>query len=142
MQKQSSQQLSELVASATSTGMTVASGIALRDQVASHNTRQSCWTIINGNVYDLTSWVPQHPGGEDAILRLCGKDGSGIFNRQHGGQARQAAVLAGFKIGSIGDTAAAPISQPTAPAIFSGDDDSGSNSGSDGEDNDDLNDDD
>jgi len=98
---------------ATSTNGTSAQTIAA--QVAYHSTRASCWTIINDNVYDLTSWIPQHPGGEDAILRLCGKDGSQIFNRQHGGKAQQATILAGFKIGVVEEASAAPL-----PAAQSG----------------------
>ncbi len=70
-------------------------------QVATHATRTSCWSSINGSVYDLTSWIPKHPGGEQAILKLCGVDGSASFNRQHGGAAKQAAILVGFKIGTV-----------------------------------------
>lgn len=68
-------------------------------EVASHNSRQSCWSTINSNVYDLTSWIPQHPGGEEGILKLCGVDGSARFNGKHGGAPKQASVLFGFKIG-------------------------------------------
>ena len=68
-------------------------------QVAAHNSRESCWSTINGNVYDLTSWIPKHPGGEEAILKLCGTDGSAQFNNKHGGGAQQAIILAGFKVG-------------------------------------------
>jgi hypothetical protein len=76
------------------------SGITSAD-VAKHGTRESCWSIVNGSVYDLTSWIPNHPGGEGAILRMCGTDGSAGFNRQHGGAAKQATILAGFKIGTL-----------------------------------------
>jgi cytochrome b involved in lipid metabolism len=68
-------------------------------EVATHASREDCWSIINGNVYDLTSWIPKHPGGEQAILQLCGSDGSAKFGGQHGGAPKQAAILAGFKIG-------------------------------------------
>jgi hypothetical protein len=47
-------------------------------QVAEKNTAQECWTIINGKVYDLTSYIPSHPGGDD-ILRACGTDGTTLF---------------------------------------------------------------
>lgn len=57
-------------------------------EVATHATTASCWTIINGNVYDVTSWISQHPGGSQAIKGLCGIDGSAAFNGQHGGQPR------------------------------------------------------
>lgn len=73
-----------------------------RMQVAKHNTRESCWSVINNNIYDLTSWIPKHPGGERAILQLCGIDGSEKFNGQHGGKEKQAIILAGFKIGKAG----------------------------------------
>lgn len=70
-------------------------------EVAMHSSAQSCWSAINGNVYDLTSWIPNHPGGPDKILQLCGTDGSAKFNGQHGGSPQQATVLAGFKIGVL-----------------------------------------
>jgi predicted heme/steroid binding protein len=70
-------------------------------EVQKHSTQSSCWTTINGKVYDVTSWISQHPGGAQAILSLCGKDGSSAFNAQHGGQRRPANELAGFLIGSL-----------------------------------------
>ena len=82
------------------TSTTVVSGITLA-QVAQHNSRSSCWSAINGNVYDLTSWIPNHPGGEHNILILCGKDGSSNFNGAHGGKPKQATILAGFKLGVL-----------------------------------------
>lgn len=69
--------------------------------VATHSTQSSCWTAINGTVYDVTNWISQHPGGAEAILGLCGKDGSDAFNGKHGGQARPAAELATFLIGTL-----------------------------------------
>lgn len=69
------------------------------EEVARHSTRMSCWSTINGSVYDLTSWIPNHPGGEAAIVQLCGTDGSAKFNGKHGGAERQLTVLAGFRIG-------------------------------------------
>jgi cytochrome b involved in lipid metabolism len=75
-------------------------GITLT-QVAERNSRTSCWSVINGNVYDLTSWIPNHPGGEKSILSLCGVDGSASYNRKHGGDTRPPKILAGFKLGAL-----------------------------------------
>lgn len=69
--------------------------------VAKHASAADCWTIINGSVYDLTQWVSRHPGGERAITKLCGTDGSEEFNEQHAGGAQQASVLAGFRLGAL-----------------------------------------
>ena len=70
-------------------------------QVATHASASSCWTAINSNVYDVTTWINKHPGGAQAILSLCGKDGSAAFNDQHGGQRRPENELASFKIGAL-----------------------------------------
>ena len=71
-------------------------------QVAKHSTAKSCWTSINGKVYDLTSWIARHPGGSGPILGVCGRDGSAAFNGQHQGQGRPAAMLKSFRIGTLG----------------------------------------
>ncbi len=69
--------------------------------VAKHNKSSDCWTVINGGVYNVTSWINEHPGGSEAILGLCGIDGSDAFNGQHGGERRPANELASFKIGTL-----------------------------------------
>jgi len=56
------------------------------DQVKANNSSASCWSVIDGNVYDLTRWINSHPGGAGAIKGLCGIDGTQEFNRQHYGQ--------------------------------------------------------
>jgi cytochrome b involved in lipid metabolism len=72
-----------------------------RAQLAAHKTAKDCWAAINGNVYNLTSWISQHPGGEARILEICGKDGTKAFTGQHGGDKRAQSVLATFKIGTV-----------------------------------------
>lgn len=75
-------------------------GITL-NQIAEHSSRSSRWSAINGDVYDLTSWIPNHPGGEKKILSLCCIDGSIGYNGQHGGDSKTARILSGFKIGIL-----------------------------------------
>ncbi len=70
-------------------------------EVATHNTSASCWTVVSGNVYNVTSWISAHPGGSGAIKGMCGVDASSAFNGQHGGQSRPVSELAGFKIGVL-----------------------------------------
>ncbi|KAL9107773.1 MAG: hypothetical protein Q9227_007395 [Pyrenula ochraceoflavens] len=47
--------------------------------VASHNTKKSCYVTIGSKVYDVTSFLPDHPGGGDLILEYGGKDVSAIM---------------------------------------------------------------
>lgn len=70
-------------------------------QLVTHNTAKSCWTNVRGNVYDVTSWIGKHPGGDAAILAMCGKNATAAFEGQHGGQARPESELAAFKIGVL-----------------------------------------
>jgi cytochrome b involved in lipid metabolism len=69
-------------------------------QVATHSSASSCWSIVRSNVYDLTSWIDQHPGGAEAILSMCGRDATTDFENQHGGQRRPENELQGFEIGT------------------------------------------
>lgn len=71
-------------------------------EVKKHNSATSCWSVVNGGVYDLTNWVNRHPGGASVIKAMCGKNASGMFNGEHGRKGREASVLAGFKIGTLG----------------------------------------
>ncbi len=77
------------------------SAITLAD-VATHASSADCWAAVDGKVYDLTSWITQHPGGQNAILALCGTDASRAFHAQHGSERRPAQELAGFEIGVLG----------------------------------------
>lgn len=70
-------------------------------QVATHKTPADCWAAVNGKVYNLTSFIQKHPGGDQAILSLCGIDGSAAFNAQHGGQEKPEKVLEGFAVGTL-----------------------------------------
>lgn len=51
-------------------------------QVAEHKSQDDCWTIINDNVYDITAYIPRHPGGQDEILEACGTDGTTLFTER------------------------------------------------------------
>lgn len=42
--------------------------------VAKHNTRDDCWVIVHGKAYDVTEFMPEHPGGPKIILKYAGKD--------------------------------------------------------------------
>jgi len=54
-----------------------------REQVATHNTPESTWIIINGGVYDVTSFAEVHPGGEELIRQYAGKDATEEFYSLH-----------------------------------------------------------
>lgn len=70
-------------------------------EVRAANKPEKCWTVIRGSVYNLTSWINKHPGGDKNILKLCGLDGTQAFEKKHGGQEKQENTLKGFEIGKL-----------------------------------------
>ena len=71
------------------------------EEISKHNSKESCWTVIRGEVYDLTNWIDKHPGGADKILKICGKDGTDLFVKQHGGKEKPEKILESFEIGVL-----------------------------------------
>jgi cytochrome b involved in lipid metabolism len=88
-------------ATISETTQTQTSGMYTMAQIQAHDSASSCYTTIRGGVYDLTQWINQHPGGRQAILSLCGKDGTSAFIDQHGGQTRPENELVSLKIGIL-----------------------------------------
>jgi cytochrome b involved in lipid metabolism len=70
-------------------------------RVKENNTASSCWSIINGNVYNLTNWISSHPGGKSAITSLCGIDGTSTFNSQHRNESKPESRLASYLLGKL-----------------------------------------
>ena len=70
-------------------------------KVKENNTAASCWSVISGNVYDLTKWISQHPGGASATQSLCGIDGTTSFLAQHRGAGSPQQRLAGYLLGPL-----------------------------------------
>ncbi|KAI0976833.1 hypothetical protein F4678DRAFT_125863 [Xylaria arbuscula] len=44
---------------------------------------KDAWTALSGRVYNITPYVPFHPGGEPELLRAAGRDGTRLFGEIH-----------------------------------------------------------
>ncbi|MCJ1370956.1 Cytochrome b2, mitochondrial precursor [Loxospora ochrophaea] len=53
------------------------------DEVGKHNNREDCWVIIHGKAYDVTEFMPEHPGGPEIILKFAGKDATETYEPIH-----------------------------------------------------------
>ncbi|KAJ8128604.1 hypothetical protein O1611_g5032 [Lasiodiplodia mahajangana] len=40
-------------------------------EVAKHDNKDSCWVVIHGKAYDVTEFLPEHPGGMKIILKYA-----------------------------------------------------------------------
>jgi cytochrome b involved in lipid metabolism len=57
--------------------------------------------IYSGKVYDVTDYIPFHPGGESIIINQCGKDATSAFNAFHGGSTSIKNQLNNYYIGDL-----------------------------------------
>ena len=42
------------------------------EDIKKHNLENDTWVSYQGNVYNITEFVDQHPGGKDKILKAAG----------------------------------------------------------------------
>ena len=49
------------------------------EDLSAHTSPSSCWISRKGKVYDITSFLPDHPGGDHLILRYAGGDIGGAM---------------------------------------------------------------
>lgn len=54
------------------------SSISMSD-VQAKDSRESCWLILEGDVYDFTPVVQQHPFGNQLSQAICGQDATEII---------------------------------------------------------------
>ncbi|KAK6078906.1 Cytochrome b5 reductase 4 [Seiridium cupressi] len=44
---------------------------------------KDAWTALGGRVYNITPYLPFHPGGEPELMRCAGRDGTKLFGEIH-----------------------------------------------------------
>ena len=73
-------------------------------EVAQHADTDSCWVAIEGNVYDLTAYLPKHPVPPMILAAWCGKDATEVmrtkgYGRDHSPAAWE--LLKTYRIGGL-----------------------------------------
>ncbi|KAI5468139.1 cytochrome b5-like heme/steroid binding domain-containing protein [Mariannaea sp. PMI_226] len=70
------------------------------DDVAGHKTKKDLYVVIHDEVYDCTSFIDEHPGGEEVLLDIAGKDATEAFEDVgHSDEARE--ILQDLSIGNL-----------------------------------------
>ncbi|KAH7126843.1 acyl-CoA dehydrogenase/oxidase [Dendryphion nanum] len=82
--------------------------------VASHNKADSLYIIVDEDVYDLTKFQDEHPGGKKIIQRVAGKDASKQFWKYHN-EGILKKYQKQLQVGSL-DTKKVAAPAPPAPA--------------------------
>ena len=104
-------------------------------EIKKHSKSSDCWMLINGNVYDITSFFGSHPGGNSVMAATCGTDATDAYmtkdpnatkttgGRNHSSNALS--MLTSYYIGnlnqSIGTAAVTQTNSVVAPRTRGGD---------------------
>ena len=72
--------------------------------LARHATPINCWMAIRGNVYDVSTYLPDHPSRPELVLPWCGKEATEAYDTKSKGRPHKATtddLLATFRIGRL-----------------------------------------
>src|SRR5690554_5914183 len=72
-----------------------------REDVIRHNNLNDCWIIVFNQVYDITHFIKNHPGGFEILLSRAGEDASSFFQTRHGRNSQIYKHLEAYKIGKL-----------------------------------------
>ncbi|KAI1213986.1 FMN-dependent dehydrogenase-domain-containing protein [Annulohypoxylon truncatum] len=81
-------------------------------EVEKHTTSDSCWVVLYGNVYDVTKFLPEHPGGSKIILQLAGRDATEEYDPIHPPGTLEENLKPEAKLGRIDPQTIAKTSGP------------------------------
>lgn len=70
-------------------------------EIQQHRSKESCWVALYGDVYDVTSFLSDHPGGSKIILQLAGTDATEEYDPIHPPGTLEESLPASAKLGSI-----------------------------------------
>ncbi|XP_057805855.1 cytochrome B5 [Salvia miltiorrhiza] len=82
------------------------------EEMAKHNKKGDCWLLIHGKVYDVTQFLHEHPGGDEVMLNVSGKDASLDFD-DIGHTTYAQGLMEDFLIGKIDVTTLPKVEKNT-----------------------------
>jgi cytochrome b involved in lipid metabolism len=92
-------------------------------EIEKHNTRDDIWVVIRGKVYNVSKFVDEHPGGEEVMLDVAGKDATTEFiDVGHSEEAEE--ILEKLLIGQTDEKEVPVVHVENKRPVIKGDDDS------------------
>ncbi|MCX8175135.1 MAG: hypothetical protein N3E51_02930 [Candidatus Micrarchaeota archaeon] len=71
-------------------------------ELSKHRLETDCWVAYRNKVYDITAYLPKHPGSSAAILPYCGtREFEAAFEAKHGKSKVQMLLSQGIFKGEL-----------------------------------------
>ncbi|XP_020249842.1 cytochrome b5-like [Asparagus officinalis] len=70
-------------------------------EVSLHSTKKDCWLVIHGKVYDVTTFLEDHPGGEDVLLHASASGDATESFEEVGHSSTATSMMEGYLIGTV-----------------------------------------
>jgi hypothetical protein len=71
-------------------------------EIRRHASELSTWIVIDGEVFDVSGWISEHPGGADVLRAWAGRDASLAFHAAPHGALTHVLRL-NYRIGRVAD---------------------------------------
>ncbi|CAF9918362.1 MAG: hypothetical protein GOMPHAMPRED_001500 [Gomphillus americanus] len=82
-------------------------------EVAEHKTKKDLYVVVHDKIYNASSFIDEHPGGEEVLMDVAGQDATDAFEDVgHSDEARE--ILDGLIIGSLKRQAGDPKPSTTS----------------------------
>jgi len=88
------------------------------DELKKHDKEDDPWFVVNGEVYDGTTFLKDHPGGAQSIISAAGLDSTDEFMAIHSETAK--AIMPNYHIGSLDEASRRVLSGGEVQAEPSG----------------------
>lgn len=70
-------------------------------EVAKHNKDTDIWIVIDDNVYDVTNYSGEHPGGPIVLQNKAGRNATWAFEQASHSDNAKNSIMVKYKIGKI-----------------------------------------
>ncbi|XP_072970545.1 cytochrome b5-like [Typha angustifolia] len=72
-------------------------------EVSLHISKEDCWLIIHGKVYDVTNFLGDHPGGPEVLLQAATFGDATAAFEEVGHTSSAISMMEVYLIGSVGN---------------------------------------
>ena len=79
-------------------------GAVSHEELQKHNRPEDCWIIVHSKVYDVSSFLSEHPGGPAIIMKFAGGDATTAYDEIHAPGILEETLDKGLFMGLIDST--------------------------------------